>query len=98
MNAQITPIEPNRTNVFRHESKDMTPMTSSGVKAPPQRALSQRMACERVRSRRGNQIMKTLGRFWKQPASPMAKQKRAMTRGTKVQKYPVAAVKTHHMI
>ena len=32
-------------------------MTSSGVNAPPQRALSQRMACARVRSWWGNQEM-----------------------------------------
>ena len=56
------------------------------------------MACDRVRSWGGNQIMKALVRFGKQPASPMPKQNRAMTREAKFQTYPVAAVKTDHMI
>ena len=76
----------------------MTQMTNSGVKAPPQRAPSHSMTCARVRSWSGNQIMNALVRFGKQPASPMPKQNRAMTREARFQTYPVAAVKTDHMI
>src|SRR5207302_11251229 len=73
-------------------------MTSRGVNAPAQRALNHRMACARVRSWSGNQIMKALVRFGKQPASPAPKENRAMTREAKFQTYPVPAVKTDHRI
>src|SRR5207302_10506802 len=81
-----------------HESQDITQMTSRGVNAPAQRALNHRMACARVRSWSGNQIMKALVRFGKQPASPAPKKNRAMIREARFQTYPVAAVKTDHRI
>src|SRR5436190_4329581 len=96
--AHITPSKPNRRNVFRHDNQDITQMTSNGVNAPPQRALNQRMACARVRSLSGNQIMNALVRLGKQPASPMPKKNLVATNEAKFQTHPVAAVKTDHMI
>src|SRR5262249_31488756 len=95
--AQTKPMTPNRTNVCRHESQDMTQITSSGVNAPPQRALSHMMTCARVRSRLGSQTMNALVKLGKHPASPTPKKNRATSNDVRFQTYPVAAVKSDHM-
>src|SRR6185436_17590234 len=95
--AQTTPSAPNRTKLLRHESQLITQMTSNGVNAPAQRALSHMIACARVRSAAGNQIMNALVRLGKQPASPAPKQNRVTTNDTRLQAYPVAAVNNDHI-
>src|SRR5438046_2336634 len=91
-------MAPNSTKVFRHDSQDITQMTSNGVNAPPQRALNHMMDCARVRSCAGNQIMNDFVRLGKQPASPAPKKKRARSSDDKFQAYPVAAVKIDHIM
>src|SRR6185312_8574026 len=74
----------------------MTAAAKGGVKAPPQRALIHISPCARLRSRSGSQMVNILVRFGKQPASPAPKKNRAVTRETKFQAQPVAAVKNDH--
>src|ERR1039458_5559265 len=74
----------------------MTSATSGGVKAPPQRAASQRMPWARTRSPGGSQVVKALVRLGKQPASPVPNKKRVATREAWLQAHPVAAVKNDH--
>ena len=68
------------------------------MNAPPQRALSHRIACARSRSRDGSHVVNALVRFGKHPASPAPKSARATTSETKFQTQPVAAVKIDHQI
>src|SRR5205809_531167 len=96
-NAQITPKMPNTVNAPRHDIEFNTHTTSSGVKAPPQRALSHMMPCARTRSPGGIQIVNALVMFGKQPASPIPKQNRQTTSETKPNAQPVSAVKTDHI-
>src|SRR5438034_744221 len=93
----MTPIPPNKTNVQRQDTNESTQATSSGVNAPPQRALSHIMPCARTRSAAGSQIVKALVRLGKQPASPMPKQNRQSISESAFQAHPVAAVKVDHM-
>src|SRR6266851_2822181 len=67
-----------------------------GVNAPPQRALSQRMAWARSRSRVGSHVVKARVRLGKQPASPAPKSARVTSRDVAFHTQPVAAVKNDH--
>src|ERR1051325_10476401 len=95
--AHTTPIAPNNTNAQRHETNPSTHATSSGVNAPPQRALNHTMPCARTRSAAGSQMLNALVMFGKQPASPMPKKKRQTTSDAMFHAQPVAAVKADHI-
>src|ERR1700730_4873097 len=62
-----------------------------GVNAPPQRALSQRMAWARSRSSVGSHVVNARVRLGKQPASPAPKSARVTSREVAFHTQPVAA-------
>src|SRR6266849_4950284 len=70
----------------------------SGVNAPPQRALSQRMAWARSRSCFGIHVVKARVMLGKHPASPAPKSVRTTSREVSFHTQPVAAVKNDHQI
>src|SRR5262245_8977152 len=90
------PMAPNNSKACRHDIQENTHTTSSGVKAPPQRALSHITPTARLRSSRGSQLVNILARFGKQPASPAPKRKRVTNSDARFQAQPVAAVKNDH--
>src|SRR5262245_14627306 len=77
--------------------KESTTATKAGVNAPPHLALSQRMPCARTRSVAGSQMVKTLVKFGKHPASPAPKSNRQTIIETRFHAQPVAAVKNDHI-
>ena len=86
------PSRPNRTNAIRQFTNCSTHTTSSGVKAPPQRAAIHSRPWARVRSLRGSQVASDLAMIGKHPASPMPKRNRITTIEVKFQAAPVRAV------
>ena len=70
MITHATPSDANTRNADRQLINAITPTTSSGVNAPPQRAPIHIVACARVRSRAGNHTLKAFVKFGKHPASP----------------------------
>ena len=72
--------------------------TSSGVNAPPQRALNHMMPCARTRSCTGSHSVNALVTFGKQPASPTPNRNRKNTSETSPHAQPVAMVKSDHII
>src|SRR5207302_1591217 len=96
--AQTSPMQPNSSNACRQDMKRITCTTSSGVNAPPQRALIHKMPCARTLSFSGSQVLNALVRFGKQPASPAPNRKRVAVIDAKLNAHPVAAVKNDHQI
>src|SRR6266576_2150425 len=94
--AQTMPIAPNTSKARRHDMSEKTHTTSSGVNAPPQRALSHITPTARLRSSRGNQLVNIFARLGKQPASPAPNRKRVTSNEPRFQAQPVAAVKNDH--
>src|SRR5207302_153977 len=80
----------------RQETYFITWKTSSGVKAPPHRALIHRIPCARTRSLGGSQVVNALVRLGKQPASPIPNRNRVTVIERKLNAQPVAAVKNDH--
>src|SRR5215470_13758832 len=72
--------------------------TSSGVKAPPQRALSHRIPCARTRSARGSQMVNAFVKLGKQPASPAPKSVCVVNREAKFHVIPVSATNADHQM
>src|SRR5205809_448797 len=91
-------MPPNNSKARRQDIHENTHTTSSGVKAPPQRALNHITPTARLRSSRGSQLVNILARFGKQPASPAPNKKRVTSSETRLQAQPVAAVKNDHQI
>src|SRR5687767_13083402 len=96
MTTQTTPSAAKMRNAVRQLTNAITATTSSGVIAPPQRAPIHIIACARVRSTLGSQVLKALVRFGKQPASPAPKRNRVTHIERKFHVHPVAAVKKDH--
>src|SRR4051812_14958521 len=90
------PMAPNTSNACRHDITEKTHTTSSGVKAPPHRALNHMMPTARLLSSAGSQFVNILARFGKQPASPAPKRKRVTNKVQRLRTHPVAAVKNDH--
>src|SRR5258706_258461 len=90
------PIAPNNANAPRHDIHENTQTTSSGVNAPPQRALSHITRTARLRSVPGSQLVNIFARFGKQPASPAPNKNRVTSSDTRFHAQPVAAVKNDH--
>src|ERR1043166_2781242 len=86
------PMPPNNPKAPRHDIQEKTQTTSSGVNAPPQRALNHITPTARLRSLQGSQLVNILARFGKQPASPAPNRKRVTSNETMFQTQPVAAV------
>src|SRR6266853_6088691 len=91
-------MTPNNSKACCHDIKENTHTTSSGVNAPPQRALNHITPTARLRSSRGSQLVNILARFGKQPASPAPKRNRVASSDTRFHTQPVAAVKNDHHI
>src|SRR5678816_3413539 len=90
------PIAPNSAKACRHDINENTHTTSSGVNAPPQRALNHMTPTARLRSSRGSQFVNILARLGKQPASPAPKKKRVTSNDARFHAQPVADVKSDH--
>src|ERR1700733_13583922 len=84
------------TNALRHPTHRSTGVTSSGEKAPPHRALIHRIPCARTLSPGGSQVVNTLVKLGKQPASPAPNRKRVTSMDVRFQAAPVNAVKNDH--
>src|SRR6185503_13509520 len=91
------PMMPNNAKAHRQDMSENTHTTSSGVNAPPQRALNHITPTARLRSSRGSQLVNILARFGKQPASPGPKRKRVTSSDTIFQAQPVTAVKNDRL-
>src|SRR6266851_4835187 len=89
---------PNSTKAYRQDITLKIRNTRGGVKAPPQRADIHMMPCARTRSCRGSQVVNTLVRFGKQPASPAPNSACVQNSEAKFQVKPVSAVKDDHQI
>src|SRR5436190_1908920 len=90
------PMTPNSSNAPRHDRTENTHTTSSGVNAPPQRALNHITPTARLRSSRGSQLVNIFAKLGKQPASPAPNRNRITSSDTRFQAQPVAAVKNDH--
>src|SRR5436189_221210 len=87
---------PPSTAPDRQETSESTHTTSSGVNAPPQRALSHITPIARDRSGKGSQEVKSFARLGKHPASPAPKSARITRSDGNPRTHPVAAVKKDH--
>jgi len=94
----MTPITPNNSNARRQERLPRMKATSSGVNAPPHRALSHIMPCARTRSREGSQVVKAFVRLGKHPASPAPNKARVTSSEARFHTQAVAAVKNDHQM
>src|SRR5262252_9429704 len=83
-------------NAWRQLITLNTCTTSSGVNAPPQRALIHRIPCAFTLSLGGSHAVKAFVKLGKQPASPAPNRNRVTTIEAKFQAQPVAAVKNDH--
>src|SRR5438093_1447879 len=89
-------MTPKSPKACRHDMSEKTHTTSSGVNAPPQRALSHITPTARLRSSPGSQLANILARLGKQPASPAPNRNRVTSSEPRFQAHPVAAVKNDH--
>ena len=96
--AQITPGRPNSRNAVRQVTCCRHRYTSSGVSAPPSRALIHMMPCARERSCGGSQRLKALVRFGNAPASPAPNRNCVTMSDPQLHIRPRAAVQTDHQM
>src|SRR3954468_18967605 len=96
--AQRKPGSANTAKVQRQPTSEITPTTSSGVIAQPQRDDSHMIPTARLRSRAGSQLLKAFARLGKAPASPAPNRNCIVASDAKFQARPVAAVKTDQNI
>src|SRR5438046_3116645 len=92
------PTTPNNSKACRQDMKENTHTASSGVNAPPQRALNHITPTARLRSSRGSQLLNILAKLGKHPASPAPNRKRVTSSDIRLKTQPVAAVKNDHQI